>query len=91
MVAFKYVPIHTYIGMQVVLKEVDEQGRIVLPVSWRRKYLKGNKVLIRPRGTGLEILPQEEVDLTSYFDRIEVDMEADLADWHAVLRELWKE
>jgi hypothetical protein len=77
--------------MQAVLKEVDEQGRIVLPISWRRKYLKGGKVLVRSRGNALEIVPQDEVDLTAFFDRIEVDIKADLADWHAVLRELWKE
>lgn len=76
--------------MSAVLKDVDAQGRVVLPASWRKKHLKGNKVLIRARGEALEILPQGEVDLTVYFDVAEVDLKADLSDWHGVRRELRK-
>ncbi len=75
--------------MRTVLKEVDKQGRIVLPASWRKR-LKVRKVLLRERGEVLEVVPQGEVDLTAYFDTAEVDIQADLADWHAVRRELRK-
>ena len=47
-------------------------------------------MLVRPRGNVLEIIPQEDVDLTAYFDAAEVDLKADLSDWHAVRRELRK-
>jgi len=30
-----------------------------------------------------------QIDLTAYFERSEVEIEADLSDWHAVQRELW--
>jgi len=76
--------------MRAVLKEVDEQGRIVIPAEWRKKWLRGTKVILRNRGDILEILPQEKVDLTAFFDRTEVDMKADLSDWHAVRRTLRK-
>lgn len=76
--------------MEALLKEVDAQGRVVLPASWRKKHLKGRKVLIRSKGEGLEILPQEEVDLTAYFDAAEVELKSDLSDWHGVRKELRK-
>jgi len=76
--------------MHAVLKEIDEQGRIVIPAEWRKKWLRGKKVILRSRGEILEILPREKVDLTAFFDRAEVDTKADLSDWHAVRRELRK-
>lgn len=76
--------------MSARLKEIDKQGRIVLPVEWRRKWLRGRKVLLRERGEILEIIPQDRVDLTAFFDRGEADIRADLADWHGVRRELRK-
>ncbi len=76
--------------MRAVLKEVDDQGRIVLPAAWRKKHLRGRKVLLRPKGGVLEIVPHKDVDLTAFFDRAEVEMSADLADWHGVRRELRK-
>ena len=76
--------------MRAVLKKVDRQGRIVLPAAWRKKHLRGDAVLLVPREGRLEILPQDVVDLTAYFDAAEVDLKADLADWHEVRRGLRK-
>ena len=76
--------------MRAVLKKVDRQGRIVLPASWRKKHLRGGVVLLVPREESLEIHPQGVVDLTAYFDAAEVDLDADLADWHGVRRGLRK-
>jgi len=76
--------------MRAVLKKVDEQGRVVLPAPWRKKHLHGDTVLVRPRGEGLEILPQDAVDLTAYFDAVEIDLAADLSDWRSVRREIRK-
>jgi bifunctional DNA-binding transcriptional regulator/antitoxin component of YhaV-PrlF toxin-antitoxin module len=76
--------------MQIVLKGVDSQGRIVLPAAWRKKYLKGDKVLLRPKGDILEVVPREKVDLTAFFDAAEADVKSDLSDWHAVRKELQK-
>jgi hypothetical protein len=40
--------------MQGFVKSVDKRGRVVLLVSWRREHLKGNKMIIRPRGNTSE-------------------------------------
>jgi bifunctional DNA-binding transcriptional regulator/antitoxin component of YhaV-PrlF toxin-antitoxin module len=74
--------------MRAAVKEVDKYGRIVLPATWRKKYLRNRKVLLRPRGDVLEILPHDKVDLTAFFDAARADVHSDLADWHAVRREL---
>ena len=76
--------------VQAILKEIDEQGRIVIPAEWRKKWLRRNKVILRRRGEVLEILPYKEVDLTAFFDRAEVDIKTDLSDWHALRKELRK-
>ena len=76
--------------MRAVLKEVDKQGRVVLPAAWRRKHLRGKKVLVREGEGRIEIIPQDEVDLTAYFDGPKVDIRSDLADWKGVRRELQK-
>jgi len=47
-------------------------------------------VLLRSKGDVLEIVPQDRVDLTKYFDAAEVDVDSDLSDWHSVRRELRK-
>ena len=77
-------------AMRAILKEIDEQGRIVIPAEWRKKWLRRNKVILRRRGEVLEIVPCKEVDLTAFFDRAEVDTKADLSDWHSLRRELRK-
>ena len=70
-----------------IVKEVDKQGRLVLPKKWREQHLKTGKVLVTIEGERLIIEPFKPVDLSKYFDSIE-DLKADLADWKAVKREL---
>ncbi len=74
--------------MEVEVKTVDPQGRIMLPKAWRKRLLKDKKVVISQKGGLIEIRSFEEIDLTKYFDSIEVDLKADLGDWHKVREEL---
>ena len=74
--------------MQVEVKSVDNQGRILLPKDWRNRYLKGKKAIIVYKGDVVEIRPFAKSDLTKYFDKVEVDLKADLSDWHKVRKEL---
>ncbi len=74
--------------MQVEIKQVDEQGRISLPKDWRSKYLKGKKAIVISKGDTVEIRPYAKTDLTKYFDKVEVDLKANLSDWHSVRKEL---
>lgn len=70
------------------MKTVDNQGRIMLPKNWRDRYLKDKKAVITQKGDVIEIRPFEDIDLTKYFDSIEVDLKSDLSDWHNVREEL---
>lgn len=74
--------------MEVEVKTIDNQGRIMLPKSWRDRYLKNKKAIVSLKGDLIEIRPFENTDLTKYFDKIEVDLKADLSDWHKVRQEL---
>ena len=74
--------------MQVEIKAVDDQGRILLPKDWRNRYMKGNKAIVVAKGDVVEIRPLLKSDLTKYFDKVEVDLKANLSDWHSVRREL---
>ena len=74
--------------MEVEVKSVDEQGRIILPKFWREKYLKNKKAIVSAKGDTIEIKPFSAIDLTEYFDKIDVDLKANLSDWHEVRKEL---
>ncbi len=74
--------------MEMEIKGVDEQGRIILPKAWREKYLKNKKAIVSAKGDTIEIKPLTAIDFTKYFDKIEVDVKADLSDWHKVRKEL---
>ena len=74
--------------MQMEIKKVDNQGRIILPKEWRNRYLKEKKAIIVCKGDIVEIRPFTKSDLTKYFDKVEVDLKSDLSDWHKVRNEL---
>ena len=70
-------------------RRIDSQGRISLPVDWRKEVLGDAKgVIIIRRGEELVVRPKRRRKLSEFFDSIEVDLESDLSDWHAVKREL---
>lgn len=62
--------------MKTEIRKVDSQGRIVLPNKWRKKQLKENdEVIIFEEKGILKIVPKKKVDLTKFFDTIELDEE----------------
>ena len=69
------------------IKEIDEQGRIIIPKRWRG-LLKGDKVVLRLKRDSIEVLPLERFHLTNFFDSVEVDLKGKLTDWHAIRKEL---
>ena len=71
-----------------IIKEVDKQGRLVLPKNWRKKYVKRGKIVLRIEGDKIIIKPYELADLTEFFDKVEADIKSDLADWKSVRREI---
>jgi len=71
-----------------MIKELDKQGRLVLPKGWREKYAEKGKIVLRIENDTIIIKPYELADLTEFFDKIEVDVKSDLSSWKSVRREL---
>ena len=73
----------------MAIKEIDDQGRIVIPKDWRKGKLRSKKVLMKLKDdSSIEIVPYNSLDLTKYFDSVEIDLKNPLADWHSVRKEL---
>lgn len=73
--------------MKVLEKQLDPEGRLLLPKKWREKH--GKNVLIVETDEYLKIVPKKRKKLTEFFDRVKIDIKADLSDWHAVKKELY--
>jgi len=52
---------------QIFQKEMDGQGRIILPREWRQK-LRSNKVIVVMEDLSLRVLPEPK-KLSSFFDK----------------------
>lgn len=76
--------------MALVIKRIDERGRIVIPKEWRDILLKDRRVIMKLKKKSIEVMPATEPDLTKYFDSVVVDLKSDLSDWHSVRSELIK-
>ena len=74
-----------------ILKQVDEQGRIVIPKKWRDKHLKNSSVvLLQVTDDEIVVKSHEPADITKYFNSFEIDIESDYDNWNDVKRELYK-
>ncbi len=71
-----------------IIKELDRQGRLVLPKHWRERYAKDGKIILKIEEDTIIIKPYKLADLTEFFDKIEADIKSDLANWKSVRREL---
>lgn len=70
-----------------VVKKVDAQGRISIPIEWRRDW-KSDKVVLKRRGDRIEMTPIEHLSPSSLFDSIEIGEEVDFTDPHSLKRAL---
>ena len=65
-----------YMNYGVEIKKVDKQGRIILPLDWRKKELKdNNEVFIVKEKSVLKIIPKKKPDLTKYFDSLDLNVD----------------
>lgn len=72
-----------------IIKQVDNQGRIVLPKKWRDKNLKSSSVKLEITDDKIEVLPYEPEDISDLFGSIKVDMKSDRTDWKEMKKELY--
>lgn len=78
--------------MEIKEKKVDPQGRVTLPIEWRKKALKKNrKILILEYPDYIKIVPKKRKKLTEFFDTMEVELKSSLEDYHKVKTELLSE
>ncbi len=71
----------------VEIKKVDKQGRIILPLDWRKEELKDNEevFIIKEKGV-LKIIPKKKPDLTKYFDSVDLGVDF-IEEWEEFERE----
>ena len=67
----------------VEVKKVDSQGRLILPADWREAEIGENRELYVIKRKGyLKLVPKRRVDLTEYFDKIDLGVES-IGNWSA--------
>jgi len=72
------------ICMKVAIKKMDAHGRIVLPVSWRRRA--DDELVVVERDEKVEIFPRD-VDLSKYVDAVDVEVDK-FEDYHELRKAL---
>lgn len=70
------------------LKQVDGQGRIILPKKWRDQHLKNHSVVMLVKDDEIIVKAHKTEDISDLIDSIELDIKSDLSDWDAVKKEL---
>ncbi len=67
----------TLVESGVEVKKVDSQGRLILPADWREAELSENKELFIIKRKGyLKLIPKRVVDLTKFFDKVDLGVES---------------
>jgi len=72
---------------EVVVKKIDSQGRVSIPVEWRKKW-RSDKVVMKLTEKSIELTPIEPIMPSKLFDSIEIADEVDFTDPHAIKRAL---
>ena len=70
-----------------MVKKIDPQGRISIPVEWRSGW-KSSKVILTRRGNKIEVTPIESISPSSLFDSIKITDEVDFTDSHSLNKAL---
>lgn len=72
------------VDMTIEVKRIDNQGRIMLPEEWRKKY--GNEVVVVTLEDRIEIIPKKG-NIMKFIDTIEVE---ELREWDELKKELFE-
>lgn len=63
--------------MKTSTKDIDSLGRIFLPEKWRKDVKKVKIVEFKDK---LTLIPEREIDLTKFFDSLEIEEFEDVED-----------
>jgi len=72
---------------EVIVKKLDPQGRISIPIEWRSGWKSSRVVLIR-RGNKIEVTPIEPIPPSDLFDSIRISENVDFLDPHSLKKAL---
>jgi len=62
----------------VEIRKADSRGRLTLPADWRQAELsESNELLIVKRKSSLKLVPKRRIDLTEWFDKIDLGDDLD--------------
>ncbi len=70
---------------KILEKNLDREGRVLLPKAWRQKY--GKKLIIIQTEKELRILPHQQ-KYFSEMPEIKVNIKSLLTDWHGIKKEI---
>ena len=75
--------------MEIEIKKIDEQGRIIIPADWRkRKIGEEKRVFVLKEKDCLKIIPLKKIDLTKFFDKVDFGINID--DWEKFEKKIYK-
>ena len=75
----------------VEVKKVDSQGRLILPVDWREAEIgESRELYIIKRKGYLKLVPKRRVDLTEFFDKVDLDVDS-IGNWGAFEKRICEE
>ncbi|HDN95929.1 MAG: AbrB family transcriptional regulator [Thermoplasmata archaeon] len=76
-------------NMEVEIKKVDSQGRIIIPFDWRKREMgKENKVYIIKEKGYLKIIPMKKINLTKFFDKVDFGM--NIGEWKEFEKKIYR-
>jgi len=79
-----------YLVCEIDIRRVDSRGRLVLPLDWREAEVGEDRELYVIKRKGyLKLVPKRRVDLTKYFDRVDLGVEA-IGSWRTFERKFRK-
>lgn len=76
--------------MECLLRDVDAQGRLVIPKKWREEHLKSSSVLLIMTDDEIIIKSNEPEDIIDLIDSVPIDLKSELSDWDKVRKELYE-
>lgn len=72
---------------EIIVRRLDPQGRILIPMRWRSGW-KSSRVVLKRRGNKIEVTPMEPILPSSLFDSINITDDVDFADAHSLKKAL---
>ncbi|MGA3290361.1 MAG: AbrB/MazE/SpoVT family DNA-binding domain-containing protein [Candidatus Bathyarchaeia archaeon] len=75
----------------VEVKKVDSQGRLILPADWREAEIGESRELYVIKRKGyLKLVPKRRVDLTEYFDNVDLGVDS-IGNWGAFEKRIYED